>query len=84
MSRRRALSEQQAIAAEAWFSDYERVGTLQAKANELQVDVETLKDAIRRVRNQDTKPQRRKLSTAEIEELVEFVSRESTQNPEIA
>lgn len=84
MSRRRALSEQQAIDAEAWFSDYERVGTLQAKANELQVDVETLKDAIRRVRNQDTKPQRRKLSTAEIEELVEFVSRESTQNPEIA
>lgn len=84
MSRRRALSEQQAIDAEAWFSDYERVGTLQGKANELQVDVETLKDAIRRVRNQDTKPQRRKLSTAEIDELAEMFHVECRKSTEIA
>jgi hypothetical protein len=70
VSRRRALSEQQAIDAEAWFADFERVGTFEQKARGLGVCEDTLRDAINRVRGKDTKTIRRKLSEAEPTEEV--------------
>lgn len=75
MSRRPALTEQQAIDAEAWFSDYERVGTLERKARELGVDTETLRDAIKRKRGIAPRPLRRKLSDAELNQLLDDIPR---------
>jgi hypothetical protein len=75
VTRRRALDEQQAIDAEIWFREYERVGTLEAKARSLNVDVETLRDAIKRVRGQEPRPLRRKLSDAELNQLISDISR---------
>lgn len=66
MSHPRALDEQEAIAAEQWFQDYERVGTFRAKCRELRVTPHTLRDAIRRVRGQLTKNTREKISGHEI------------------
>jgi hypothetical protein len=51
----RALSDQEAVDAENWYSEYERVGTFEAKAKQLGVAKDTLRDAIRRVRNQPTR-----------------------------
>jgi hypothetical protein len=75
MSRKRALTEQQAIDAEAWFSEYERIGTVDAKCRELGVSEDTLRDAVRRVRGEITKPMRRKLSDADIDRLLDDISR---------
>ena len=75
MTRRRALTEQQAIEVELWFRDYERVGSLNAKARELNVSKDTLRDAIARVRGGETRPLRRKLSESELNQLVDDISR---------
>jgi hypothetical protein len=75
MSRKRALTEQQAIEAEAWFSDYERVGSLESKARQLGCDQETLRDAIKRVRGIAPRPLRRKLSEAELNQLLDDIPR---------
>jgi hypothetical protein len=72
MSRKRALTEQQAIDAEAWFSEYERIGTVDAKCRELGVSEDTLRDAVRRVRGELTKPIRRKISEAESSRMLEI------------
>jgi hypothetical protein len=69
MSAERRLSDDEAILAELWFRDYERVGTFSAKARELRVDRNTLRDAIRRVRGQLTKNVRQKLTAIEIDQL---------------
>lgn len=74
MSHPRSLGEQQAIAAEQWYRDYERVGTFQAKASELGVTPDTLRDAIRRVRGQLTKNSREKLSAHDMESLLAELS----------
>jgi hypothetical protein len=73
MSRPRSLPDAEAIAAEQWFRDYERVGTFQAKCRELHVTSHTLRDAIRRVRGLDTRVLTRKLSEAEKLELIELI-----------
>lgn len=73
MTHPRALTEQEAIEAEQWFTDYERVGTFEEKARELGVAKDTLRDAIRRVRKQNTRVTREKLSTSELVKLVELV-----------
>jgi hypothetical protein len=96
MSRPRALTDEQAIAAEAWFADYERVGTFEEKAKALGITGATLRDAIRRVRGQDTKCTRHKLSAFEIERFAQqlaegprgptysgLVPRETNQTEEI-
>lgn len=70
MAHPRALSEQAEIDAEAWYRDYERVGTIDEKARALGVTRQTLYDAIRRVRGLDTTPVRRKLSALELGQLV--------------
>lgn len=76
MTRRRVLTDEQALAAEAWFADYERVGTLKDKARELGVDDETLLDAIRRVRKQDPRPLKRKLDVdGEVDRILSDIPR---------
>ncbi len=76
MSRKRALTQEQAIEAEAWFRDYERVGTIKEKAKEFGVDDETLLDAIRRVRGEDPRPIRRKIDIdAEVDRILSDISR---------
>lgn len=75
MSHPRALTEQEAIAAEQWFTEYERIGTFNAKAAELGVSRDTLRDAIRRVRGEDTRTTRTKLNEAELEALCNEVNR---------
>lgn len=65
----RALTEQEAITAEQWFSEYERVGTFRSKATELGVDPHTLRDAIARVRGQKTRYQPKR-KAVNLEELV--------------
>jgi hypothetical protein len=76
MSRRRALTDEQAVEAERWFSDYERVGTIASKAQELGVDDETLLDAIKRVRGEISRPMRRKLDIdAEVDRILSDIPR---------
>jgi hypothetical protein len=69
VSAERRLSDDEAILAEAWYRDYERIGTFSAKARELKVDRNTLRDAIRRVRGELTKNTRDKLSAIDIDLL---------------
>lgn len=73
MSHPRALNEQQAIDAEAWYQEYERVGTLAAKCKELGITPHTFMDTIKRVRKQDTRLTREKLSAADIDALANEV-----------
>lgn len=75
MSRLRKLTDAQEIELEAWYSSYERAGTIDAKCRELQISEDTLRDAVRRVRGEITKPLRRKLSEAEINTLLDDISR---------
>jgi hypothetical protein len=75
MSRKRALTEEQEAAAAAWFNDYERVGTFEQKAKELGVDTETLRDAIKRARGLMPRPLRRKLTNAELNQLLDDIPR---------
>lgn len=84
MSRRRALDEQKAIDLERWYSDYERVGTIDDKCRELGISEDTLRDTIKRVRGQDPRPLRRKLTSAEISQLIDDISRGTTKEPEVA
>lgn len=79
MSRKRALTEQQAIDAAAWFTAYERVGSFAGKAKEMGVDEETLRDAIKRVRGERPRPVRRKLSDAEFNQLIDDISRGTSE-----
>ena len=62
MSHPRALTEQSAIDLEQWFTDYERVGTVDAKARELGISKDTLYDTVRRVRGLDTRVVRKKVA----------------------
>jgi hypothetical protein len=75
MSRKRALTDEQEAAASAWFNDYERVGTFEQKAKELGVDTETLRDAIKRARGITPRPLRRKLTNAELNQLLDDIPR---------
>lgn len=75
MSRRRALTDEQVKLAAAWFDDFERVGTFEQKARELNVCEDTLRDAIRRARGEDPRPLKRKLSEAELNQLIDDISR---------
>jgi len=75
MSRKRVLSESQEIELERWYSDYQRIGTVDEKCKELGISEDTLRDAVRRVRGLDTKPLKRKLSEAEINQLIDDISR---------
>lgn len=63
MTHPRALSEQQAIELEAWYGQYERIGSVRAKCEELGITPHTLYDAVRRIRGQETRVTREKLST---------------------
>lgn len=69
----RALNEAEAIEAEAWYSQFERIGTFSAKARQFGVTRDTLRDAIRRVRGQLTRNTRQKLSAFEIDRLAEEI-----------
>ncbi len=62
MTHPRALSPEQEREAERWFTEYERIGTFAAKALELGVTKDTLRDSIRRVRGQDTRTLAKKLA----------------------
>ncbi len=75
MTRRRALTPEQEVALERWYSDYQRIGTVDEKCRELGISEDTLRDAIKRVRGEDTKPLRRKLSQADIDRLIDGISR---------
>jgi hypothetical protein len=76
MSRKRRIDDpEQEQALLAWFEDYQRVGTLKDKARELQVDEETLRDTIKRLRGELPRPTRRKLTTAELNQLLDDIPR---------
>lgn len=75
MSRRRRLTDEQEAALEAWYSDYERIGTVDDKCRELGISEDAFRDAVRRVRGLETKPTRRKLSEAELRQLIDGISR---------
>jgi DNA invertase Pin-like site-specific DNA recombinase len=75
MGRRRALTPEQSQAAAAWFADFKRIGTFEQKAREMGVSEDTLRDAIKRARGEDPKPVKRKLTAAEIDRLVDDISR---------
>jgi hypothetical protein len=83
MTRRRALTPDQEAALEAWYSDYQRIGTVDEKCRELGISEDTLRDAVKRVRGQEARPLRRKLSQADINQLIDDISR-GTNEPEIA
>lgn len=70
MTHPRALSEQQAIDLEAWYGQYERIGSVRAKCEELGITPHTLYDAVRRIRGQETRVTRDKLSTFHMERTV--------------
>jgi hypothetical protein len=76
MSRKRRIDDpEQEKALLAWFNDYERVGTFKDKARELQVDEETLRDTIKRLRGETPRPVRRKLTMAELNQLLDDIPR---------
>jgi hypothetical protein len=79
MTRRRALTDEQEAALEAWYSDYQRIGTVDEKCRELGISEDTLRDAIKRVRGQITKPLKRKLSQADINQLIDDISRGTSE-----
>jgi hypothetical protein len=79
MTRRRALTDEQETALEAWYSDYQRIGTVDEKCRELGISEDTLRDAIKRVRGQITKPLKRKLSQADINQLIDDISRGTSE-----
>ena len=83
MSRRRSLTDEQEVALERWYSDYQRIGTVDEKCRELCISEDTLRDAVKRVRGQDTKQLRRKLTAAELIRLTDDISR-GTSEPETA
>ena len=69
MTHPRALTEQQAIDAESWYTDYERVGTIGQKCRQLGISPHTLYDAIRRVRGGDTRVVRAKMTAHDLDVL---------------
>ena len=75
MSRRRVLTPEQETALEAWYSNYERIGTVDAKCRELGISEDAFRDAIKRVRGQETRAVKRKLSDAELNQLADAISR---------
>jgi hypothetical protein len=78
MSRKRRIDDPE-VEREllVWFNDYERVGTLKSKAKKLQVDEETLRDTIRRLRGEMPRPARRKILDAELNQLLDENIREA-------
>lgn len=75
MTRRRVLTTDQERALEAWYSDFERIGTVDEKCRELGISEDTFRDAVRRVRGETVRNTRRKLSEAEINQLIDDISR---------
>jgi hypothetical protein len=75
MTRRRALTDEQERDIERWYSDYERAGTIDEKCREYGISEDTLRDAVKRVRGEITKPARRKLTDAELNTLLDDISR---------
>jgi hypothetical protein len=70
MTRKRRIDDpEQEKALLAWFNDYERVGTFKDKARELQVDEETLRDTIKRLRGETPRPVRRKVLDATYDQM---------------
>jgi hypothetical protein len=77
VSRRPAIEDPEVKQALlAWFDDYQRVGTLKDKARELQVDEETLRDTIKRLRGEMTRPTRRKILDAELNQQLDDIMRD--------
>jgi len=75
VTRRRSLTDEQCQQIERWYSDYERVGTVDDKCREFGISEDTLRDAIRRARGEDVRNLKRKLSEADINQLIDDISR---------
>jgi hypothetical protein len=87
MTRRRLLTDDQCKELARWCDELDQLGTRQKKCRELGVDIQTLRDAIKRGRGQYTKNTRRKLQQHEIEQLAQQIcdsSRETTNDCEIS
>ena len=74
MTHPRALDEQAAIELERWYQDYERVGSVRSKCQELGITAHTLYDTVRRIRGQDTRVIREKLATFHMEQRLTVIS----------
>ena len=86
MTRRRALTDEQCRELARWCDELEALGTRQQKCRELGVDIQTLRDAIKRGRGEYTKHTKRKLQQYEIEQLAQSlcdVPRETTDDCDI-
>ena len=83
MSRRRVLTNEQETALEFWYSHFERarseIGTVDSKCRELGISEDAFRDAIRRVRKQDVRSTKRKLSEAELNQLLDDIPRGTTE-----
>jgi cytochrome c553 len=75
VSRKRVLTDAQCQDLEAWYSNFQRIGTVDEKCREVGISEDTFRDAIRRVRGETPRPLRRKLSEAEINQLADDISR---------
>lgn len=75
MTRRRALTDEQCAELARWYEDYQRIGTVDEKCRELGISEDTLRDAVRRARGEEPRPLRRKLSQADINQLIDDISR---------
>lgn len=80
MSRRRVLTDDQCRDLEAWYSNYQRIGTIDEKCREAGISEDTFRDAIRRVRGEVPRPLKRKLSEAEINQLLDGIPRETSES----
>lgn len=89
MTHPRALPDDEAVKLERWYSEYECIKaslvSVTAKCRELGITKVTFYDTVRRVRGQDTKHVRRKLSevtasTASLADLSALISRLASQS----
>lgn len=89
MPRKRALTDAQCRALAQWADMLDQLGTRQDKCRELGVNIQTLRDAIKRGRGQTDKHTRLKLKRWEIEQLAmealtnSIVPRETSTDSEI-
>lgn len=74
MSRKHKFSDAACEELAQWFQNYQRIGTFAEKARECGCSEQTLRNAIDRGLKRDDSNMRQKLTTAELEELVEQIS----------
>lgn len=73
MTRRRRFTDEECRALASWFTQLRAMGSVRGKARELGISVPALYDAIARGDGRLPAATRHKLSSAELEDLVELI-----------